>query len=231
MKDFKYLKDTFSKLNLRANVKHSNDFNFFSPYVDKKKETKNKYIYSIATLVILLSLFTGNFLWNFIRIDNNEKAIDKLKKTIDSPESKTKLSEADKVKKKYDVLNKYYGQVYSITSAVNNKEIISSKLMERICSNIPEKVSFKSFSITVGEKGNGGNIQIQGAAETRANVAELEHNLKGLNEIKEVQVSNITDLNSNLEENLNYNENNDLSSAYSFTIKCVLKDVDKYEAE
>lgn len=227
MKDFKYLKDAFSKLYLRTNDKKINDFNFFSPYVVKKKEVKNRYAYSIATAVVLLFIFIGSFVWNFTRISKTKKEINELKKIVDSSESKTKLSEADKTKKKYEVLNKYYAQAYSITSAIGNKEIISSTLMDKVCSTLPKKVSFKSFSITGGDKGSGGTIQIQGTAETRVNVAEFEHNLKALIEVKEVQVSNITELNSNSQ----VGENDNLSSSYSFTIKCILKDVDEYEAK
>lgn len=231
-KELKKLKDYKITLPL-ANEKNSNknlDFNFFESYIGTHKKKKFKHLYITLIASTLTLLFLTSFIWNYIKISNTKQEIDKMKQTIDSSQTKIKLDEAAKLKKKYDVLNKYYAQAYSITSAIENKEIISSKLIEKICLNIPQKLSFKSFNITVGEKGSGASIQIQGTAESRVSIAEFEHNLKVLNEVKEVQVSNIAEVTTEGKDNsANVDNNSDLS--YSFTIKCTLKDVDEYEAQ
>lgn len=216
-----------------ASGKDSNknlDFNFFEAYIGDHKKKKYKHLYITAIISSLALLFLTSFIWNYIKISNTKQEIDKMKQTIDSPQTKMKLDEAAKLKKKYDVLNKYYAQAYSITSAIQNKEVIKSNLIEKICSNIPQKLSFKSFNITVGDKGSGASIQIQGTAESRVSIAEFEHNLKVLNEVKEVQVSNITELTTG-EKDSNISTDNNSDLPYSFTIKCTLKDVDEYEAE
>lgn len=205
------------------------DFNFFEPYIGKQNQEKNSFLHTAVVVVSLVVIFTASFVWNVIAIDNSEKKIESLKKQVESSETKTKLNEIDKLKKKYDVLNKYYGQAYIIVKAIDNKSIISSGLIENIFSKIPKTVSFKSFTLTCGEKGVGGTIDIQGVAESRENIAELQYNLKSIDQIKEVQVNNITEVNNVVESKLNVNLNN--SSAYTFSIKCTLKDVDVDEAK
>ncbi|MBI6873862.1 PilN domain-containing protein [Clostridium aciditolerans] len=231
-KELKKLKDYKITLPL-TNEKNSNknlDFNFFESYIGTRKKKKFKHLHITLIASTLTLVFLTSFIWNYIKISNTKQEIDQIKQTIDSPQTKVKLDGAVKLKKKYDVLNKYYAQAYSITSAIENRAIISSKLIEKICLNIPQKLSFKSFNITVGDKGSGSSIEIQGTAESRVSIAEFEHNLKGLNEVKEVQISNITELTADGKgTSINTDNNSDLS--YSFIIKCTLKDVDEHEAE
>ncbi|MTK11915.1 MAG: PilN domain-containing protein [Clostridiaceae bacterium] len=226
-KELKKLKDYKITLPL-ANEKNSNknlDFNFFESYIGTHKKKKFKHLYITLIVSTLALVFLTSFIWNYIKINNTQKEIESLKIQVDSPQAKAKLNEVDKLKKKYDVLNKYYGQAYGITTAIDNKSIISSSLIEKIFSQIPKTLSFKSFNVTVGDKGAGGSIDIQGIAESRSNIAELEHNLKLVDSIKEVQVSNIAEVNSVLESKSNNN------SSYTFSMKCTLKDVDENEAK
>lgn len=204
--------------------KKGQDFNFFEPYVGKHKQERDHFVYAVISVTSLIVIFIFCFAWNLVQIKNVQKDNDQLKQIVESSQTKAKLNEVDKLNKKYTVLNKYYGQVYIITKAIDNKSIISSSLIGKIFSQIPKTVSFKSFNLTVGDKGVGGTIDIQGVAENRSNIAELEHNLKSVDSIKEVQVSNITEVNNIVESKLNVNLNN--SSAYTFSIKCTLKDVD-----
>jgi hypothetical protein len=82
----------------------------------------------------LTFIFTTSFVWNYIKINNTEHEIETMKKVVDSSQTKDKLNEIDKLKKKYDVLNKYYGQAYVIAMAIDNKSIISSVLIGKIFS-------------------------------------------------------------------------------------------------
>lgn len=213
----------------KKDKKKNQDFNFFEPYLGKHKQERNNLLYVAIAATSLIVIFTFSFVWNLVQMKNVQKDNNELKKIVESSQTKAKLDEIDKLNKKYNILNKYYGQAYSITRAIDNKSIISSVLIGKIFSQIPKTVSFKSFNVTVGEKGLGGSIDIQGVAESRPNIAELEHNLKLVDSIKEVQVSNITEVNNIVENKLNVNLNN--NSAYTFSIKCTLKDVDVDEAK
>lgn len=232
MKEFKFLKNIKNLKGIKTELKKtsvksnkSQDFNFFKPFIEKNKGEKKKYNFVIAA-VILAAVFITSFVWNLIQVKNTQKEINRIKNIVESSDTKSKLNEMAKLNKKYDVLNKYFGQAYVVSGAIKNKDVIGSKLVGKICSALPKTLSFKTFSINVGEKGNGGSIQIQGTAETRVNTAELQHNLKSINEIKEVQVTNINDV-----DNVDTNNKSNGSSQYTFTIKCTLKDVDKNEVK
>lgn len=213
----------------KRDKKNKEDFNFFQPYIGKQNKEKNQFLYVTVVATSLVVIFTSSFVLNLMQINNRQEEIENLKKQVESPQIKVKLNEVDKFKKKYDVLNKYYGQAYIITTAIDNKSVINSALIGKVFLQIPKTLSFKSFNVTVGDKGVGGNIDIQGVAETRANIAELEYNLKLVDSIKEVHVSNITEVNNILESKLNVNLTN--NSSYTFSIKCILKDVDENEAK
>ncbi|KZL93400.1 PilN domain-containing protein [Clostridium magnum] len=209
--------------------KNKQDFNFFEPYNGKNKQEKNKLLRASVVVVFLCVIFISSFIWNTIQIKNSQRELEAIKKELESPQIKDKLSEIDKLDGKYNILNKYYGQVYIINGALENKDLVNSELMGKICSSLPGKVSFKSFSVTLGENGSGGSIDIQGTAESRVNAAELQYNLKSLDNIKDVQVTNITDAVGNIVVG------NDTTGAnvskYTFSIKCTLKEADEDEAK
>lgn len=218
------------KINLpKKDKKNKQDFNFFEPYIGKNKQEKNKLLYLSMIITLLIVVFISSFVWNTIQIKNSQKEVETLKKEVESPQTKNKLSEIDKLDKKYNTLNKYYGQVYIVNGALERKDIVNSNLMGKICSALPEKVSFKSFSVTLGENGSGGSIDIQGTAESRVNTAELQYNLKSLSNIKDVQVTNITDATGDTIIGNDSTGTNTLK--YTFSIKCTLKDADEDEAK
>lgn len=200
------------------------DFNFFEPYIGKHKKEKSELLYATVISTFLVVIFISGFVWNMIQINSSQKEIESLKGQVEDTQIKTKLNELDKLNKKYDILNKYYAQACIISGAIDNKDLVNSNLMGKICTALPAKVSFKSFSVTVGDKGSGGSIDIQGTAESRVNAAELEYNLKSLSNIKDVQVANITNVTVG-----NSTEGDSLK--YTFSIKCTLKDADENEAK
>lgn len=232
MKEFKFLKNIkklkdvkiqFKKPSVKSKI--STDFNFFQPFIEENKGERKKHYFALAA-IILVGIFITSFIWNLVQVKIYEKQINGMENIVKSYDTKAKLNEIDKLNKKYSVLNKYFAQAYIITNAIENKDVISSELIQKICTTLPKTLSFKSFSVNVGEKGSGGTIQIQGIAQTRVNAAELQHNLKSLDEIKEVQVTNINDV-----DNADTNNNSNVGSQYTFTIKCTLKDGDKNEVK
>lgn len=220
MKDFKYLKYTFSKLYLRTNDKQTNDFNFFSPYIIKKKQTKDKFLCIIVVAAVLLFIFIGNFVWNVVKINKMEKEISEMKKIMNSNDTQAKFKEADNLNKKYDILKKYYDEANVISNAINKNQVISSDLIKKISSTLPQSVSFKTVAIDTQ------SIQIQGTAGSRVNIAELQYNLKQLENIKDVQVVNI---NKSSDSSENNNNTVETGNEYIFTLKCTLKDVEVNE--
>lgn len=214
LKKLNEIKIELPKGNKKRN-KNNQDFNFFQPYIGKEQKEKFRNTYIAIVIGILVFGFVISFAWNSMKIKETQNEIYRIKKIVDSPETKKKLAEIDNLKKKQEILNKYYNGVYSINNSVEKRSIISSELMRQICSVIPQKVSFKSISI------DGGSIQISGTAESRTSIAELQYNLKLLDFVDEVQIPNIS---GNSQSNGKQEAN---SSTYSFSLKCTLKDVGK----
>ncbi|NEZ46558.1 PilN domain-containing protein [Clostridium niameyense] len=190
----------------------SQDFNFFKNYIGKEKQEKRNTNVIISSISILILIFIGSYFLNFIHIKNLENEIGNLEKFVNSPASKLKISTMETLEKKEKILDEYYASVKKINTNVEKRDIVNSKLLEQISKVVPGNVSFKLTSISSD------GIQIQGVSENRQSIAEIQHNLKALNFIEDVQVSNI---NENLDENTSKN--------YSFSLKCTLKDVDDDE--
>lgn len=216
IESIKDIKITFKKPG-KKKLDDYRDFNFFYPYIGKEKKNKDKNLYIIIASSVILTGIIISSTWNYVHINNTKKEIEQMKKVINLPESRAKLAQSEKLSKKEDILKKYYYHVQIISAAINKKELISSNLMRKVSSAIPQSVSFKTISV------NEDNVQIQGIAGSRVNIAEFQHNLKDVDVIKDVQVMTIN-------ENSNSNAVNTAENkTYTFTLKCTLKDVDENE--
>lgn len=187
------------------------DFNFFLPYIDEKKDIKNKKTYVVSIIAILSIIIVGSFLYNTIYSFKLNKDIKALKNEFQASENQQKLKKAEELNKKIDIMNKYYENVQLVYNTVDAKCIVNSSLLYDISKCIPKEVSFKTMAI------DNSSIQIQGISKGRVAIAELEHNLKELDSISDVHVSNIN------------SENGSINGDYSFSLKCMLKGVDKNE--
>jgi type IV pilus assembly protein PilN len=189
------------------------DFNFFLPYLDHKKERKNKKVYMITTLLILGAIIVGTFLYNTIYIFMLKADVKNLKNTFEMADNQEKLTIAESLNKKYSILNDYFKEVDTVFSDITERNIVNSNILYNISKSIPKEISFRTMSI------DGNMVQIQGVSKSRVPIAELEHNLKAIYSIEEVHVGNI-----NLEGNIPEGD-------YSFSIKCTLKGVCNDEAK
>lgn len=191
--------------------KQSKDFNFFKEYLGDEKKDKNYTKVSIVVATIIFAMILITYTFNYMKIRNLEKQITQLKSFVDSTASKRKITTVETLEKKEEILNNYYDGVKEISGSVENRNIVTTKMLKEICSNTPKDISFKITSI--GEDG----VNIQGVSEKRQSVAEFQHNLKAIDIVEDVQVSDIS-------ENTEGNKKD-----YSFSLKCTLKDVDKNE--
>lgn len=189
------------------------DFNFFLPYLDHKKERKNKKVYMITTLIILGVIIVGTFLYNTIYTFKLKADVKSLKNTFEMSDNQEKLTMAENLNKKYSILNDYFKEVDTVFSDIAERNIVNSNILYNISKSIPKEISFRTMSI------DGNMVQIQGVSKSRVPIAELEHNLKAIDSIEEVHVRNIS-FESNVPE-----------GDYSFSIKCTLKGVYNNEAK
>jgi type IV pilus assembly protein PilN len=186
------------------------DFNFFSPYIDKSKQKKDRTLFFGIGAAVIAFAIVGTFLWNSISTIKLNSDIKALNEELNKPDKIEKLRKAEELIKKQEIMNSYFDGIKVIYSSVESRNTVTSVFMQSLTAKMPQGVSFKSMAI------DGQNVQVQGIAKTRAAIAELQYNLKNLSSVSEVSISSIaggTDKSTNGE--------------YTFSLKCTLKDVEK----
>jgi type IV pilus assembly protein PilN len=182
------------------------DYNFFSPYIMAERSVKRKTLIIAAIFVVLVVFIGGGFLTSEMLILKLQEDIKPMQTYLNSKETLQKLQEAEKNKKKLEIMGRYYNAVDAITLKIGSINTINSSLIEKIAKTLPSDITFKSLSLT------NSSITIQGTASSRVPVAEFEHNLVSLNIFREVHVKDIK------QDGKDQNNNN-------FDIECTLKDV------
>lgn len=177
------------------------DINFFAEYVGKKKEQKNnaKYIYS--SVGVLGAFIVGSLIYNSVSLHVVNKEIADITEKINAPQVQEKLLEAEVVAEKHKFFSEYNDDLTEVISNMQNRQVVSTQLINSLSSTLPTEVSFNSLNIS------GGEIAIQAESSTMEAIAEVQYNLKKLSQIEYVYIGAIS--------------GNDV---YSFDIKCVLKD-------
>lgn len=186
------------------------DFNFFAPYLNTKKDSKKGKGFILATAVVGV-LIAGSLVWNSANMFLLNKRIDELKVKVYDPELQSQLKKSEEIaKKSYDLKN-LNGDLNDIYKYIETRTLVKTDFMAQVNSTLPEGVSLKTLTV------DGESVQMQAVSKSRQAIGEFQHNLKNLNKIKEVYVSNI---------------NSDLATTegqFNFSIKCLLKDVDNNE--
>lgn len=179
------------------------DINFFAPYQEKKKEEKNKNIYVHSIAGFLTVAIFGTLIWNTAVLFILKRQMNIYEKEINKPEIQEKLKEATELTKKIDILKKYDVGLTEAITAVKSREVVSTRILNMISSTLPSEVSFNSINLTNGE------VSIQAVSSSRTAIAELQYNLKQLDNVQDVYIGAISG-----------------ETSYTFDVKCVLKDVE-----
>jgi len=179
------------------------DINFFTPYQGQKKEEKNKIIYVYSSVGFLTVAILGTLVWNTASLAILKGQINKYEAKLNTPEIVEKVNEANEVARKIEVLEKYNAGLTETITAVETREVVSTKILNMLSSTLPSEVSFNSINLTNTE------VVIQAVSSTRIAIAELRYNLSQLDNVQEVYIGAISG-----------------EESYTFDVKCVLKDVE-----
>lgn len=184
------------------------DFNFFEPYIGKKSNnSKQDMVFGIAVGCFFI-LFIGVFAVNCFKIGSLEREVKFYSDKLKSKQVLEELKACDEVNKKLEITKRYFSLVDKAYESVMKNGTINTKLMSKISATLPSGVSFQNMSITSQD------INIQGTADKRTAVAELERNFKGTDSFYEVYVMNISQ---------------GKTGEYTFALKCKVRDVDLNE--
>ncbi|WP_099190671.1 PilN domain-containing protein [Tepidibacter mesophilus] len=180
------------------------DFNFFSPYIDQNKKSKNNNILIFSSVIILIICMCGFTVYTNNKIKKLEAEKAYYQEYLDSEKVVTDLKKVNEKKRKIDIMKKYYSEVSNLSIDMNKSDKINTILMDRISSKLPTNLFLKSMNI------DGLNVTIQGVSMNRTSIGELEYNLKQLEIFNFVHISNI-------------NKESDESQNFTFALKCILK--------
>ena len=179
------------------------DINFFESYDTRHNGDNTRYYYQIMTL-ILACLIVSTFSINITRTIILKKEIERYQTYLNRESIKEKVEISEKVTKQLNALVKYEQDLDSVLELIQERDIVSNKLLDDISKTVPKNVNFKTMNI------NHDLINIQAVTTNRQAVAELQHNLKSVDYIDDVYVENISG-------------NESVQGEYTFNIKCYLK--------
>ncbi|HEY8805345.1 MAG TPA: PilN domain-containing protein [Clostridium sp.] len=188
-----------------------NDLNFFDPYIGSRKDFKKEYFYASILSIGLVLLISFAYVFNYFTIRELNSEIKNVQQNLNSKENVVKIKEIENKEKKLVIMNKYYSIVSNISDGLKSNDFVGSKAINKINSCVPKGVYFKVMTL------NSSSVQLQAEAKDRETIAVFERSLKNLDIIKEVHIDSI---NSSSTENKNL----------TFSVNCILKEVDNYES-
>lgn len=179
------------------------DINFFEPYDIKHNGDNTKYYYQILTLV-LLGAIISTFSINVAQTVILNKEIENYKTELNRSTIKEKIEISEKVTNQLNALTKYEQDLDLVISSIEDRDIVSNILLDEISKSVPKNINFKTMNISYDI------ISIQAVTTNRQAIAELQYNLKSIDNITDVHVENISG-------------NESVQGEYTFNIKCNLK--------
>lgn len=187
------------------------DFNFFSIYVDTKKNSRRKILKAVSSMIVIVVAFGSVFAFYQLKIINLNKQLANLETEITSKERIEGVNKYKETKKKLEILNQYYAAIDDINTKINDISYVKTDFLRELESAFPEDVFIRVMTVTNSE------IQMQGISKSRVAIAEFQHNLKEIDRFIDVYVSVI-------------NTEHEISKNSIFTVRCTLKDVNKDES-
>ncbi len=188
------------------------DYNFFSPYLDNKKEGKDKTVVYIVVAAFVLASAIGTYGWNALRLHSMEKEIASIDSYLSAEATMQGIKQYNETQQKIKVLKEYQVLVEDINNRILGSDKVNSALLNRITSTLPKTIDLNIVSATAG------GIQLQGTSEDRTAIAEYIYNLKETKAFSVVHVSSI-------------NQTGTAGRGYMFTLICKLGGDSNNEAE
>ncbi len=179
------------------------DYNFFSPYIVVKKSSKKRTFYSVLMTFLISAALVGLVSWNHYKIVNLENDAQSKLTIIESSDSKEKVKEFQLMTERVKFLTNYNNILENVSRSLDASAIITSDYLMELSDTFPEGTFVNTLALSQDA------IRLQGIAKSRIAVAELQHNLKELDNISDVQINSITS------ENLE-------GETYVFSISCRL---------
>jgi Tfp pilus assembly protein PilN len=178
------------------------DFNFFSPYLQEKRNKRLKRNYTITIVSLVIIGLLSFAVLNTYQINQYKSEISKVESYLNAEQTKKLQTKYEETKKSMSIVNKYYDKMLEVDKALNAQNTIHTSLLDKLSSVMPQDSNIVSMSINMKD------LEIKYSIIDLIPLAELEHNLRALDIFDKVHVS-IVDADIN----------------YHAIISCRLKDV------
>ncbi len=178
------------------------DFNFFSPYLNEKRNKQLKRLYILAVCSIFTIGLISFTCVNFYHINKLKSEISKIESYLGSTNTIELLKKYEDTKKQTEEMKTYYKNITAIDTAFNSFNTVNTELFDQLSSVMPNDAFLISLSI------NNREVELQYSVDKITSAAELEHNLKALDIIETVHISVVA-----------------YSEKYTVNVSCTLKDV------
>lgn len=165
------------------------DFNFFEPYLQvvkkKNKGTKKKSpLISILKVMVMIGIIVMPlYIFGHIYMDN--RAIDEMNETLNSPEIQEALKRVDEKRAYVTELSQFQRDLIKIHKHLADSDIILKDQINAIGYALPENVNIIAISLSNEE------CKIEGSAFTRDAIAEYQFNLRKTDKFENILLKNI----------------------------------------
>lgn len=182
------------------------DINFFAPYIKQQETSSSEAILTGAAAVVLVGV-AGTLGYNVFQLTTLKNDIASVTTSISNPEFVAQHKLAQEVSLEKGLLQGYNSALMTVHDGIIDRSIIDTDIVKQINSTVPSGIFLKSLSI------QGGSITINATSKSDKEVADFKYNLDKLPIISESFIPAISsDFGSPAE--------------YSFSITCVLKEVE-----
>jgi len=183
------------------------DLNFFSIYQGNTRERNNDFTpFYIASAVVAITIIAVSGFYA-VRLFMVGSSIKEYTDKLNSEKIQTQLKEAEVVNDKLSILKEYEGSLSSVINSIRKADLIDAQFLPGMAGAVPSDISYTEWKM------EGYELKIKGISKTRSAVAELEHNLKALPELKLVHVYKIR-------------VGDDVKDPLTFEMTCVFKEVE-----
>lgn len=189
------------------------DINFLT---DKNKEHKSKFNVGVFVMVVTVvaALTASYYLYSYmVRQKALEKELQTINQFMESEENIQQSIEAESLKSKALLLEKYKQEVEKLQQSISNQDAVTTIMFEEIGKAVP--LGTKINSMIIDKQ----SIQLQCSSGSKLEVAQLEKNLKNIEFINYVYIPAVVE------------GANGSNANYSYSVVCEVKDVSADEAE
>lgn len=163
------------------------DFNFFQPYICEPVRTNSKRLILISSATVAIFALFFYPAMNYIQIKNIKHNIDTMDQTLQSAVNQEKISFVKEKQQNLQVLQADLNALNYIDEKLKGIDIINDDLLIQIASKIPQGVFLEAMNITTDQ------IQIQGSAQHKFVIAQMEYDLRNTKKFDEVFIPTISE--------------------------------------